>query len=391
MATGTHIFVSYSRQDLDFALRLVKDLRSAGVDIWLDKLDIPPGAHWDRAVDHALRTCDRILIILSPNAVGSENVQDEIAVALDAGRPVVPVLYSPCKVPLRLMRLQYIDFSVNYQDGLITLLAFLGGEGSANYATELSGTKALSSSSDKPSTGGEMFDSRTSMPSIKSFVLRQRSVFITGLVLAVVLLAFFLIKGFLPQQKSQDLEGIPESRVVTKKATTTKVEPEIIESSSMPSTDRDHSSVTVTNEINQQSVHEPDATAKKEATKNVGKVMEAIAEPSTDRDHPTALITNEIKGVGFGKPVSHYYSFMADSGELRVTLDVNGGKVEVRLYDSDWKELIEVSEYAPGSGGGKRKVEHLQLPRRQRLVMEVAQVILFGDVVKSYIVRLETK
>ena len=71
-----HTFISYSRADGEFALKLANDLRVAGVNIWLDQLDIPPGARWDRAVEDALETCGRLLIILSPTSAGSENVRD---------------------------------------------------------------------------------------------------------------------------------------------------------------------------------------------------------------------------------------------------------------------------------------------------------------------------
>jgi hypothetical protein len=51
-----HTFISYSRADGEFALKLANDLRTNGVNIWLDQIDIPPGARWDRAVENALET-----------------------------------------------------------------------------------------------------------------------------------------------------------------------------------------------------------------------------------------------------------------------------------------------------------------------------------------------
>ena len=48
-------------------------------------------------MQEALETCGRFLIILSPDSVKSENVQDEIAVALDENKTIVPVLYRECK------------------------------------------------------------------------------------------------------------------------------------------------------------------------------------------------------------------------------------------------------------------------------------------------------
>jgi hypothetical protein len=41
-------FLSYARADGPFALRLAGDLRAAGVELWLDQLDILPSQRWDR-------------------------------------------------------------------------------------------------------------------------------------------------------------------------------------------------------------------------------------------------------------------------------------------------------------------------------------------------------
>lgn len=120
-----HTFISYARPDAEFALRLANDLRGAGVNVWLDQLDIPPGARWDRAVETALETCGRLLVILSPTSADSENVQDEIGLAFDNKKPIVPILCSACEVPMRLRRLQYIDFTSDYDHGLQTLLTVL--------------------------------------------------------------------------------------------------------------------------------------------------------------------------------------------------------------------------------------------------------------------------
>ena len=43
-------FFSYSRNDSDFALRLAKDLKSAGANVWIDQLDIKAGQEWDSQI-----------------------------------------------------------------------------------------------------------------------------------------------------------------------------------------------------------------------------------------------------------------------------------------------------------------------------------------------------
>jgi TIR domain-containing protein len=120
------VFLSYAREDAEFVLRLAKDLRAGGADVWMDQLDIKPGERWDRAVDDALAKCPELLVILSPAAVESINVMDEVSLALEEGKTVLPVIHRNCKIPFRLRRLQYVDLTLNYEAGLGRLLETLG-------------------------------------------------------------------------------------------------------------------------------------------------------------------------------------------------------------------------------------------------------------------------
>jgi DNA-binding MarR family transcriptional regulator len=119
-------FFSYSSDDSEFALRLAGDLKAAGAAVWLDKLDIKPSQHWNRAVEEALTNCPCMLVILSPSSVDSENVLDEVDLALDKRKTIIPVLYRDCETPLRLRRVQHIDFRNDYGRGLQALLKALG-------------------------------------------------------------------------------------------------------------------------------------------------------------------------------------------------------------------------------------------------------------------------
>jgi hypothetical protein len=119
-------FVSYAREDAEFVLRLAKDLRVGGAGVWVDQLDIAPGQRWDRAVEDALAKCLQLVVILSPAAVESTNVMDEVSLALEDGKTVVPVLHRQCKIPFRLRRLQYVDLSLDYKAGHDRLLETLG-------------------------------------------------------------------------------------------------------------------------------------------------------------------------------------------------------------------------------------------------------------------------
>ncbi|MFZ1676710.1 MAG: toll/interleukin-1 receptor domain-containing protein, partial [Saprospiraceae bacterium] len=119
------IFFSYSRFDSNFALKLAKDLREAGADIWIDQLDIPAGNHWDSAVEGALSSAACVLVILSPSSTASTNVMDEVSFALESGKKIIPVLLDDCLAPFRLRRLQRIDFTSDYGAGFNQLVQAL--------------------------------------------------------------------------------------------------------------------------------------------------------------------------------------------------------------------------------------------------------------------------
>ena len=118
-------FVSYSRKDADFVLRLCQDLRNAGGAIWLDQLDIQPGEEWDQEIQRGLADCGRMVAVLSPQSVASQNVMDEIGYALSKKKRIFPVLHQDCEVPYRLNRLHYADFRTDYGKGLRELLGAL--------------------------------------------------------------------------------------------------------------------------------------------------------------------------------------------------------------------------------------------------------------------------
>lgn len=127
--TQGKIFFSYSRKDTEFVLKLAKDLRDAGIDLWLDQLDIEPGTHWDNSIENALNAAPTMLFIMSPDSVVSHNVMDEVSYALEGGKRVIPVLHKTCNVPFRLRRVQFLDFTRDYNIAFSHLLEAIGKVG----------------------------------------------------------------------------------------------------------------------------------------------------------------------------------------------------------------------------------------------------------------------
>ncbi len=127
--------MSYSREDSGFVLRLVQDLKSAGAKVWLDQLDIQAGRNWDTSVHTALDRCSCVLAVLSPAFVRSKSAQDEIGLALDENKTLIPIYYQNCIVPWRLRRVQHVDFRNDYAPALEKLLAGLRVKKSAKPRT----------------------------------------------------------------------------------------------------------------------------------------------------------------------------------------------------------------------------------------------------------------
>lgn len=104
------VFVSYSHRDEHFARQLAEALSIAGVDVWIDVDDIPVGMKWSSAIMQGLQLCEVMILIITPDAMNSGNVEDEWQYFLDQGKPVVPVLRKPANIHFQLNRLQWVDF-----------------------------------------------------------------------------------------------------------------------------------------------------------------------------------------------------------------------------------------------------------------------------------------
>ena len=84
-------FISYSRSDQLLRCALLETLKTAGVDVWVDQLDIPIGQNWDRSVEAAVRDCEGFVIILSPRSAASEHVADEVAARFEDHKHIIPI------------------------------------------------------------------------------------------------------------------------------------------------------------------------------------------------------------------------------------------------------------------------------------------------------------
>ncbi len=120
------VFLSYARKDSEYVYRLARQLRRVGLDIWIDQ-DIEPGMNWDKSIEQALKDCTYMLLIVSPDSMRSENVQDEWSYFLEEGKAVFPFIYKDCEMSFRLRRRQYISTTHDLLNDVARIVDVLAG------------------------------------------------------------------------------------------------------------------------------------------------------------------------------------------------------------------------------------------------------------------------
>jgi len=115
-ANAPTCFVSHSHSDKRFARTLARDLEGQGLKAWLDEWEIKGGDSISDAVQSALDTYDVFIIVLSPRAVASQWVKEELRVALqrcleNTHNVIIPVLRKNCTIPTFLRDYKYIRFA----------------------------------------------------------------------------------------------------------------------------------------------------------------------------------------------------------------------------------------------------------------------------------------
>ena len=105
------IFISYSKKDSDFALRLANDLQAAGFEIWIDR-SIAGGEKWREKIESNLKSAKEVIVVLSQNALDSQWVPYEGALAVGWAKSLYPLLIEEnIPIPPWLHEVQYINFT----------------------------------------------------------------------------------------------------------------------------------------------------------------------------------------------------------------------------------------------------------------------------------------
>src|SRR5258708_2957744 len=96
---GPYVFLSYASADRERALRIADLLEKQGVSVWLDRKGIGGGASWSGEIVRGIKGCAALVVACSPAAAESPNVAQEIQLAWESRRPILPLLLGTTHFP----------------------------------------------------------------------------------------------------------------------------------------------------------------------------------------------------------------------------------------------------------------------------------------------------
>jgi formylglycine-generating enzyme required for sulfatase activity len=85
-----YIFISYAHKDADAVYPIITALSKRGWRIWYDE-GIDPGTEFFMTIEQSLMKSDQVLVFMSPQAVESQNVRQEIHLAIEERKPFLAV------------------------------------------------------------------------------------------------------------------------------------------------------------------------------------------------------------------------------------------------------------------------------------------------------------
>ena len=123
------VFISYVSENIEIVDRLCQELKSHGIQVWLDRNDIDPGSHWEQTIRRAIQQGAFFIACFSKeyNARDRTYMNEELTLAIDELHQrstdqiwFIPVKLNDCEIPDRdigggktLRALQYVNL---YED-----------------------------------------------------------------------------------------------------------------------------------------------------------------------------------------------------------------------------------------------------------------------------------
>lgn len=91
-SVGSRYFICHSTVDADLAWEVVSVIEAAGHEAWYAPRDIPAGERWPAHITRAIHGCDVMLLLGTAAAFDSKQVEREVVLADNRGRPILPII-----------------------------------------------------------------------------------------------------------------------------------------------------------------------------------------------------------------------------------------------------------------------------------------------------------
>jgi hypothetical protein len=92
--TKPYLFASYAHRNTRDVFPIIRGLADARFRVWYDE-GIEPGNEWPEEVGRALTACQLFLVFMSPEAMESRNVRNEINMAAAENKAIMVVFLQP--------------------------------------------------------------------------------------------------------------------------------------------------------------------------------------------------------------------------------------------------------------------------------------------------------
>lgn len=88
----SHIFISYSSENREYAFNLKNKLQDEGFDVWIDNENLSASDNWWNAITNAIKNASAFIVIMTPASFASKWVQREVFIAEKWDKPTFPLL-----------------------------------------------------------------------------------------------------------------------------------------------------------------------------------------------------------------------------------------------------------------------------------------------------------
>lgn len=107
------IFISYAQAHLNWAVYLKTELGKVGASVYVAEYDLPAGSSLSREITDRIRSCDLFLLLWSGHSGQSSYVANEIFVAKEHNREIIPIILQPYPLPSILGDIKFMDVTKN--------------------------------------------------------------------------------------------------------------------------------------------------------------------------------------------------------------------------------------------------------------------------------------